>query len=77
MTTVQTVDNALQQLLTTAKNFPGASLDICSGHISANGISSLRCTYDGSKYPCLYKMSSIVRKSYYAQQYIIHNTCKS
>jgi HKD family nuclease len=42
MTTVQTVDNALQQLLATAKNFPGASLDICSGYISTNGISSLR-----------------------------------
>ncbi len=42
MTTVQTVDNALPQLLATAKNFPGASLDICSGYISTNGISSLR-----------------------------------
>jgi HKD family nuclease len=46
MTTVQTVDNALQQLLATAKNFPGASLDICSGYISTNGISSLRNMFE-------------------------------
>jgi HKD family nuclease len=49
MTTVQTVDNALQQLLTTAKNFPGASLDICSGYISTNGISSLRTMFETAR----------------------------
>ncbi|HYU75220.1 MAG TPA: phospholipase D-like domain-containing protein [Ktedonobacteraceae bacterium] len=49
MTTVQTVDNALQQLLATAKNFPGASLDICSGYISTNGISSLRAMFTSAR----------------------------
>jgi len=44
MTTVQTVDNALNLLLQATKEFPYTSLDICTGYISTNGIFPLQDT---------------------------------
>ena len=51
MTTVQTVDNALDLLLQATKEFPYASLDICTGYISTNGIFPLQDTLKSIRTP--------------------------
>lgn len=51
MTNVQTVDNALDLLLQTAKDFSGASLDICTGYISTSGILSLQSMLKSASTP--------------------------
>jgi len=50
MTTVQTVDNALELLLQATKDFPRASLDICSGYVSTNGIYPLQGIFKSAPY---------------------------
>lgn len=39
---VRAVNEALSILLQAAKDYPGASLDICSGYVATNGIMPLR-----------------------------------
>ena len=51
MTTVQTVDDALGLLLQATKEFPHASLDICTGYISTNGIFQLQDTLKSIRTP--------------------------
>ncbi len=51
MTTVQTVDDALNLLLQATKKFPHASLDICTGYISTNGIFQLQDTLKSIRTP--------------------------
>ena len=50
MTIVQTVDNALELLLQATKDFPCASLDICSGYVSTNGIYPLQGIFKSAPY---------------------------
>ncbi|HYB01286.1 MAG TPA: phospholipase D-like domain-containing protein, partial [Ktedonobacteraceae bacterium] len=41
-TTIQVVDNSLAVLLQAEKDFPGYSLDICSGYVSTDGVVLLK-----------------------------------
>ena len=41
-TTIHAIDNSLAVLLQAEKDFPGYSLDICSGYVSTDGVLLLK-----------------------------------